>query len=242
MPPPADRPRFPAWLRTAIQACAVLHLCAWTLGGTLGLLPLSIWLTLADVTFIAGSVLLFWGLLQREPVAPPDVLDVPGEPPPPTIGEGPFREGPLQNDPGVAALRERKRLRWIVLGVGVALVAQGLIPLRYYLGDDAYDERFSWRMFSAVRMQECNISASETVSGERRAVRLMETVQVGWITTLRRNREAVMQRYLEWRCEQPGVERARLENACRTPEGVEVPTIVRDIDCATSEITAEGGI
>ncbi|MCS6857609.1 MAG: HTTM domain-containing protein, partial [Sandaracinaceae bacterium] len=30
-----------------------------------------------------------------------------------------------------------------------------LIPLRYYLwpGHDRYDERFSWRMFSAVRVE-----------------------------------------------------------------------------------------
>jgi hypothetical protein len=97
-------------------------------------------------------------------------------------------------------------------------------------------------MFSAVRMQECDIAAAETTNGSQHPVRLMEAIQVGWITTLRRNREAVMERYLEWRCEQEGVERARLENQCRTPDGREVPLIVRELDCASGELTAEGGL
>ena len=238
MKPPADRPRVPPAHRV-VQACAVLHLSAWVLRW-LDVIPPAVWLAIATLTFVVALAPFFWGQ-KREPVGPPDVVDTPGEPPPLTIGDGPFREGALHEDPGVAALQSSRRLRWIALGVAVALVAQGTIPLRYYLGDDAYDERFSWRMFSAVRMQECNIAASETVDGARRPVRLMETIQVGWITTLRRNREAVMQRYLEWRCEQEGVERARLVNECRTPEGRRVPTIVRDIDCATGAITAEGG-
>lgn len=128
------------------------------------------------------------------------------------------------------------------MGAVAVLLVQALIPLRYYLGDDAYDERFSWRMFSAVRMQQCDIAASETTHGVTRPVRLIETIHVAWINTLRRNREAVMERYLEWRCEQDGVSRARLENECRTPDGREVPTIVREIECASGEITREGGM
>ncbi len=128
-------------------------------------------------------------------------------------------------------------LPWITAGALLVLVIQALVPLRYYMGDDVYDERFSWRMFSAIRMHECSLRATETVNGASREVPLMQTVQAGWVTTLNRNREAVMQRYLRWRCEQEGVERARLHNACVSPEGRRVPPVVREIDCASGEIT-----
>lgn len=132
--------------------------------------------------------------------------------------------------------------RWIAAFAMCVLLAQALIPLRYYFGDDAYDERFSWRMFSAIRMQACDIAASETTNGRTHPVRLMETIHAGWVTTLRRNREPVMEEYLAWRCEHEGVERARLENRCRTPDGTALPTIVRELDCGSGEIRREGGL
>jgi hypothetical protein len=146
-------------------------------------------------------------------------------------------------DAGDRALERRalSRRRWATLGALAVLALHAIIPLRYYLGNDAYDERFSWRMFSAVRMQACDLTAFETTDGTTRRVSLMETIHVAWITTLRRNREAVMERYLEWRCEE-GVESARLENRCRTPEGRDVPTVVREIDCASGRITRAGGV
>ncbi len=159
------------------------------------------------------------------------------EPKTSTHGEGPYRS---------ASTRERWSLpkhagTVFVIALGV-LVAQALIPLRYYLGDDAYDERFSWRMFSAVRMHACSLSAYETRAGAEQRVSLQRQVQVGWITTLERNREAVLEGYLRWRCEQEGVEAVRLENRCRTPEGREVPRIERALDCATDEYRREGGL
>lgn len=188
----------------------------------------------------AGLVWFFLASLERwrgEPAArEPDPWD--GGPAPVTAGGDPSHEA---SPSAVDDARARTRRRWIAGGAALAVAVQALIPLRYYLGDDAYDERFSWRMFSAVRMQECRISASETTNGAAQRVRLMETIHVGWITTLRRNREAVMERYLEWRCEHEGVQRARLENECRTPDGDPVPTIVREIDCASGAITREGG-
>lgn len=125
---------------------------------------------------------------------------------------------------------------WIAGAVGALLVIEALIPLRYYTGDDIFDERFSWRMFSAVRVYSCNLNAFETRGGAEAPVNLMSTIHVGWITTLRRNREAVMERYLEWRCEQDSVEAARLVNVCTTPEGNRVPDVVRTIDCAEGRV------
>jgi hypothetical protein len=137
--------------------------------------------------------------------------------------------------------RSPRRRRLVYAGVAALMLAQAVIPLRYYLGDDRFDERFSWRMFSAVRVYRCQLRAFETAGGVERPKRLMSTIHVGWITTMRRNREAVMRRYLRWRCEQEGVEGARLVNRCVTPEGNRVPDVVRAIDCGTGAIISQGG-
>jgi hypothetical protein len=135
------------------------------------------------------------------------------------------------------------KMRLVIAGVVVALViAQALIPLRYYLGDDKYDERFAWRMFSAVRMHECRVGASEVVNGTPRPVPLASTIHEAWQTTLERNREAAIAGYLSWRCEQEGVESARVENTCVSPSGEPVPPVVTEITCSTGEVRREGGI
>lgn len=118
----------------------------------------------------------------------------------------------------------------------VAVLVQAAVPLGYYLGEDRFDERFAWRMFSAVRVYDCNFGAYETRDGSEQPVNLMSTIHVAWITTLRRGREAVMDRYLDWRCEQEGVSAARVVNRCTTPEGNRVPDVVRRIDCASGEV------
>lgn len=42
---------------------------------------------------------------------------------------------------------------WVIM---VVVVAQLLIPLRYYVRHrDPHDERFAWRMFSPMRMARC---------------------------------------------------------------------------------------
>ncbi len=128
------------------------------------------------------------------------------------------------------------KLRWITIGAVVFLLAQAVIPLRYYFGSDPYDERFAWRMFSDIRMQQCRVSATETAGGSEHVVPLMRTIHVAWITTLERNRSAVVRRYLRWRCEQEGVTSARLTTNCVTPDGRPVPPLVRTIDCASGEI------
>lgn len=129
-----------------------------------------------------------------------------------------------------------RAIRWIVLGALLALLTQLAIPLRYYLGHDEYDERFSWRMFSAVRAQECGVLAAETVHGSTRLVNLQHTIHEAWITTLERNREAVAERYLRWRCTHEGVSAATLETRCLSVDGRPLPPRTRTIDCATEVI------
>ena len=87
----------------------------------------------------------------------------------------------------VAPPPARSRRPWIALAVLGLLAAQVAVPATYYLGDDIYDERFSWRMFSAVRVARCNLSAFETQDGTETQTNLMQTIHVAWVTTMRRN-------------------------------------------------------
>ncbi|MCB9758856.1 MAG: hypothetical protein H6739_03375 [Alphaproteobacteria bacterium] len=71
------------------------------------------------------------------------------------------------------------------LFIAVILVGQLLLPLRYYaFGDDPYDERFSWRMFSPIRMVKCG--ARFEAAGK--PVDLNETFHSAWITLVGRGR------------------------------------------------------
>jgi hypothetical protein len=128
--------------------------------------------------------------------------------------------------------------------IGVAWVALHLlIPLRYYLGDDRYDERFAWRMFSAVRVQECNVSAHETRDGREHDVPLMSILPAPWVALMERNRPAVIESFLRWRCgTREGVAAVRIVNRCRDASGDPLPDIERAITCASGEIESTGEV
>lgn len=113
------------------------------------------------------------------------------------------------------------------------------IPLGYYLpGADLYDERFAWRMFSGVRVQSCELRVSEVRGGER-PIPLAEVLPAPWIELLKRNRPAVVERFLRWRCEQhDDTTRVRFLNECRDATGAPVPAIDRTIDCESGELTS----
>lgn len=128
----------------------------------------------------------------------------------------------------------RKRLPF--LGLLWALLML-LVPLRYYLSDDVYDERFSWRMFSAVRVQSCQAELRETRYASERALPLMEVLPAPWAALLERNRVAVIDSVLRWRCEREGVTRVRFRNTCRDASGQPLPTTSRELECASGEIT-----
>lgn len=129
---------------------------------------------------------------------------------------------------------ERSRAGWWLAGF-VAL--QALIPLRYYLGDDLYDERFAWRMFSQVRVQECSAEASE----DGRAISPYAVLPAPWVSLLSRNRPAVIGRFLAWRCAAEGArERVRVTTTCRDVTNEPLPPIVRERDCASGDVTVGG--
>ena len=63
--------------------------------------------------------------------------------------------------------------RWIAL----FLVVQMAVPASYYLRKDRHDERFSWRMFSTMRMAKCDPEVN--VGGARVALPLHMSVPHG---------------------------------------------------------------
>lgn len=135
----------------------------------------------------------------------------------------------------------RTRAGWTLALFALVSIA---IPLRYYLGDDLYDERFAWRMFSRVRVQEC--SAEVTEDGAPLVVLGRDPSAPGilpapWHSLLQRNRPAVVRRFLRWRCAAEG-ERDVVEvtTRCRDTSAELLPPIVRAIDCASGDITEEG--
>lgn len=146
----------------------------------------------------------------------------------------PDRDVELEEPP---AGRRRERARWLVVGF---LLLQLVIPLRYYLGDDDYDERFSWRMFSAVRVIECRTVVHETVGDppRPRPLRLMATIHEAWIETLKRNREEVIRAFLKRRCDEEDVHEVVLVNQCVGPAGEAVPLIEWKRDCESGETTS----
>ncbi|MFO0685540.1 MAG: hypothetical protein U0234_26000 [Sandaracinus sp.] len=123
--------------------------------------------------------------------------------------------------------------RRLALGVFAGwMILQIATPLSYYVSDDVYDERFAWRMFSAVRVQDCDVDARETVNGSERTIDLQTILPAPWIALIGRNRPAVLRRYLTYRC---GAEahpsEVSLTHRCRSAAGEPLPAIHRTMTC-----------
>lgn len=121
----------------------------------------------------------------------------------------------------------RTRILW---ALGLALAVQLVIPLTYYLRDDRYDERFAWRMFSAVRVERCQTAASEMRGGVARDIPLSR-IHSAWVEHLRRNRLVVIERFLEQRCAL-GAERVAVQNHCIDAGGRGLPVRSYTQSCA----------
>jgi hypothetical protein len=131
----------------------------------------------------------------------------------------PGEDGPTSRRPLVRAF------------VVVVVLLQLLVPLTYYLRDDPFDERFAWRMFSGVRLQECEASAYETDAVNERRVNLYRVIPPGWVANLQRDRQPVIERYLEHRCGIAGVVSVRVVNQCQGVDGTTLPPREYALDC-----------
>ena len=149
----------------------------------------------------------------------------------------------IDNDPTVPARpTDHERVRRRILVFAITLLAlQLIVPLSYYLRDDSHDERFAWRMFSAERMHVCSTRAIEIVTAgdakHARRIPLEESLHQAWLANIKRNRRPVVRRFLERRCQEPGVSGVRLVNRCVAAN--RTPLAPRDyaIDCASGAIS-----
>jgi hypothetical protein len=116
------------------------------------------------------------------------------------------------------------------------------MPLRYYFGNRGYDERFSWRMFSTLRMQQCEMQISEATergsNGEPafRDVQVKRDVQAAWVNLLERVRMPVVEKYLKRRCEQQGAVSVRYTRRCQDTDGSALPVQKLLMECSSGEL------
>ena len=122
----------------------------------------------------------------------------------------------------------------------VFLVFQVVVPVTYYLRDDAYDERFAWRMFSAVRLHECQTLATEDSGAGFVSIPLARVIHNAWIRHLGRNRRDVVDAFLLRRCEEENVRAVRVVNQCRGVAGESYEPQVYERACEGGEVTMPG--
>jgi hypothetical protein len=126
--------------------------------------------------------------------------------------------------------------------IAAFLALQIGVPLHYYLSDRDYDERFSWRMFSTLRLRDCAVHVTETprgAAGVSREVAIERDVHVAWVRLLERMRTAVVDRYLHRRCELAAIERVDYVRTCKDTDGSELTPVRRSLDCTQAEPQGE---
>lgn len=117
--------------------------------------------------------------------------------------------------------------------LGLWLLLHVSVPLSYYLSSDIYDERFAWRMFSAVRVQQCALDARETQGERSQPIALQSVLPAPWVALLQRNRPAVLRRFLDWRCASDAhPSEVQLTHTCRSVTGEALPAVHRTLHCA----------
>jgi hypothetical protein len=160
--------------------------------------------------------------------------------------EAPLQSVPVEPQPAVDAsapserhVRPEPGLGLSNIIISIALLYQVAMPLRYYLGGGGADERFSWRMFSTVRMQKCSVRVDEQVDegGEpqQRPVDLTQAFQIAWMGMLERNRPQVVDKVLRRRCLGKQVRHAHYRRTCVDTDGTTLPTLDITLDCARGE-------
>ncbi len=133
-------------------------------------------------------------------------------------------------------LDRQPRAKWLWLLV----VLQVAIPASYYLRGDRDDERFAWRMFSAVRVQRCSVRAFESDGAERlRRVELDSALHSGWVRALERGRKRAIERFLRQRCQRPSVTSSELRRDCKDAAERELGVEHFVLDCRRAELTRE---
>ncbi len=97
---------------------------------------------------------------------------------------------------------DSQKNKWSSLLIIVFIAIQIALPLSYYLGDNAFDERFAWRMFSPVRMARCQVKVFDATSGAEEELRLGRRMHIVWINLLKRARPAVVEKVAAKFCDE----------------------------------------
>jgi len=119
------------------------------------------------------------------------------------------------------------------------LIWQLSAPLTYYFASDEHDERFAWRMFSALgwTQQRCSVSVQEVtmnpLSGELPDQNL-EEVLGSWVNMLKGKRSVVVEKFLGSRCKiNPWTVRVKMLRACPLPDGTIETLDSVELNCVT---------
>ncbi len=132
---------------------------------------------------------------------------------------------------------EPRRARWLWLLVALQIA----IPASYYLRENRDDERFAWRMFSAVRAKRCRVQAARLWRGRSpQRVDVGRVLHSGWVRSLERGRSQVIERLLEQLCQGSDAERVRLERRCDEPSGRPLAPEYHELLCARPVPAARG--
>lgn len=137
--------------------------------------------------------------------------------------------------PAAGAVRARRVANAFI---ALFLAYQVATPLSYYASERVYDERFGWRMFSTVRLQQCELRVEEVPAndGIARPVALGGTLHIAWINLLKRGWPRVIARYLGDHCASEKVAEVRLERRCRGTDGTELPPERFALACGTDHV------
>ena len=132
--------------------------------------------------------------------------------------------------------------RLIGLGIAAYLICQVALPLRYYLGENRRDERFAWRIFSALAIApyQCDVHVQEFGADERvgRTVDLSRVLHDAWIVALRQGQDAVVDRFLHARCASSAlVQAVEFSRICQRSDRRPAPFMRVRLDCRSGART-----
>jgi hypothetical protein len=96
------------------------------------------------------------------------------------------------------------------------VLVQLLLPLHYYtVRRDKHDERFSWRMFSSMRMLRCE----PKFQIDDRPLPLASTFHEAWVEIARRGRLRIVEAMSAQLCARNPGQRVQLDLACHYLDG-----------------------
>ncbi|MSP71161.1 MAG: hypothetical protein EXR76_03025 [Myxococcales bacterium] len=106
--------------------------------------------------------------------------------------------------------------------IAAFLAVQVLLPLRYYAGEDRFDERFAWRMFSNVRVVACQTRFTDASDGGATPVRASAEIHEVWTSLLNRARRSVIDGFARKWCSERsaggGQPVLHVDVTCQNPE------------------------